>query len=202
MDLIKKLTGKNPSEYEPVAQAMIDNSDVALFAKLVEQDDFLFEFIKDNVAKRIQKACNKDNYLNLLDFTEIYSPSYDTVIAEILHNFGGEAVFVRMKDMFTAGNRAQQAYAAKYFSFAEPDSVREMLSMFREKAKSDYEPLSVNSIEVLSVINDDVSKNEAIQKLGSDDEFEQYDAVKFLVMYGAKDVLPNLIEVMKHSSLS
>ena len=61
MDLIKKLTGKNPSEYEPIAKNMIDNSDKELFTKLVEQDDFLFDFIKDNVAKRIQKACTKEN---------------------------------------------------------------------------------------------------------------------------------------------
>ena len=70
MDLIKKLTGKNPSEYEIVAKSLVDNSDVELFAKLVKQDDFLFDFIKDNVAKRIQSVCNKDNYLNLLNFID------------------------------------------------------------------------------------------------------------------------------------
>lgn len=40
MDLIKKLTGKNPDEYEAVAKSLVDNSDVNLFAKLVKQDDF------------------------------------------------------------------------------------------------------------------------------------------------------------------
>ena len=40
MDLIKKLTGKNPSEYEPIAKSLVDNSDVELFKKLVSQDDF------------------------------------------------------------------------------------------------------------------------------------------------------------------
>ena len=83
MDLIKKLTGKNPSEYESVAKSLVDNSDVELFKKLVKQDDFLFDFIKDNVAKRIQAACDKDNYLHLLDFIEYYSASYDTMIARV-----------------------------------------------------------------------------------------------------------------------
>ena len=87
MDLIKKLTGKNPSEYELVAKSLVDNSDVELFKKLVKQDDFLFDFIKENVAKRIQAACNKDNYLNLLDFIEYYSPYYDTMIARVLYSF-------------------------------------------------------------------------------------------------------------------
>ena len=90
MDLIKKLTGKNPTEYEAVAKSLVDNSDKDLFAKLVKQDDFLFDFIKDNVAKRIQNACNKDNYLHLLDFLEYYSSSYDTMIARVLHSFSGD----------------------------------------------------------------------------------------------------------------
>lgn len=202
MDLIKKLTGKNPSEYEPIAKAMIDNSDTELFSKLVEQDDFLFDFIKENVAKRIQKACNKDNYINLLDFLDFYSSSYDTAIAEVLHNYGGDAVFVRMKDLFFNGTDSQKAYAAKYFSFADSGKVMEFLPLMRETAKSEYEPLMQNSIEVLSLLNDVTSKNDAINKLDSGDEFEQYDAVKFLVTYGAKDVLPKLIAIMKRSSLS
>ena len=89
MDLIKKLTGKNPDEYECVAKSLVDNSDVNLFAKLVKQDDFLFDFVKNNVANRIKKAVNQDNYLNLLNFLDNYSPSYDSVIAECLYNFGG-----------------------------------------------------------------------------------------------------------------
>ena len=87
MDLIKKLTGKNPSEYEAVAKSLVDNCDTNLFAKLVKQDDFLFDFIKNNVAKRIQSACNKENYHNLIKFFDYYSPSYDTMIAEVLHSF-------------------------------------------------------------------------------------------------------------------
>ena len=53
MDLIKKLTGKNPSEYEVVAKSLVNNSDVELYEKLVKQDDFLFDFVKENVAQQI-----------------------------------------------------------------------------------------------------------------------------------------------------
>ncbi len=202
MDLIKKLTGKNPSEYEPVAKAMVDNSDLELFSKLVEQDNFLFDFIKENVARRIQKACNKDNYLNLLNFLGVYSPSYDTVIAEVLHNFGKETIFDRIKDIFLSGNDSQKAYAVKYFSFADKGMVRELLPQIREASKSDFEPMAVNAVELLSLLNDEVSKNEALQKLNSADEFEQFNAVEFLVVFGAKDVVAQIIEVMKKSSLS
>ncbi len=103
MDLIKKLTGKNPSEYELVAKNLVNNSDVELFANLVKQDDFLFDFIKNNVAKRIQSACNKDNYRNLLSFLDSYSSSYDTMIATVLNSFGGDSLYSEMKELFLNG---------------------------------------------------------------------------------------------------
>ena len=201
MDLIKKLTGKNPSEYEVVAKNLVNNSDVELFAKLVKQDDFLFDFIKNNVAKRIQNACNKDNYRNLLSFLDNYSSSYDTMIASVLHSFGGESLFEDMKELFLNGSDSQKAYAVKYFSYT-PECAKELLTQIRTEAKSEFEPLSMNSIELLSILNDEVSKSEALKALEDEDEFVQYDAVKFLVNYQAKDALDKIVEVMKKSSLS
>lgn len=202
MDLIKKLTGKNPDEYENVAKSLVDNSDIDLFAKLVKQDDFLFDFVKNNVAKRIQKACNKDNYLNLMSFFEYYSSSYDTMIAEVLYEYGGIELLPAMKEVFLEENNSKKAYAMKFFSFVPNKYLEELLPLIRLAAKSDFEPLSINSIEVLSKMNDEVSKNEAIEKLNSKDEFEQYDAVKFLVTYQAKDCINKIIDVMKTSTLS
>ena len=62
MDKIKQLTGKNQNEYEAVAKEIINNADIALFKELVSKDDFLFDFVKANVSKRLENACNKDNY--------------------------------------------------------------------------------------------------------------------------------------------
>ena len=202
MDLIKKLTGKNPSEYEVVAKALVDNSDKELFAKLVKQDDFLFDYIKTNVAKRIQSACTKENYLNLLNFISYYSPSYDTMIARVLYSFSGDDLLPEMKEVFLNGNDSQKAYAVKYFSFVTPELLAELLPLLRQTAKAEFEPLSMNSIEVLSILKDDVSKNEALELLNSNDEFIQYDAIKFLVNYGAKDALNKIVDVMRASSLS
>ena len=202
MDLIKKLTGKNPSEYENVAKSLVNNSDVELFAKLVKQDDFLFDFIKDNVAKRIQNACNKDNYLNLLRFLKYYSPSYDTMIARVLHSFSGDELLPEMKEIFLNGSEQEKAYAVKYFSFVSTENLQEIIPLLRKTTKSEFEPLSMNSIEVLSIVNDEVSKKEALDLLKSNDEFEQYDAIKFLVTFQAKDCLKEIVEVMKKSTLA
>lgn len=202
MDLIKKLTGKNPSEYEAVAKSLVDNSDVELFAKLVKQDDFLFDFIKDNVAKRIQNACNKENYLHLMSFLKNYSPSYDTMIARVLYSYSGDELLPEMKEFFLNGVDSEKAYAVKYFSFVSKEKLTEILPLLRRTAKSSYEPLSINSIEVLSLLKDEESKKEALDLLKSDDEFEQYNAIKFLVNYQAKDCLNEIVEVMKNSSFS
>ena len=137
MDLIKKLTGKNPTEYELVAKSMVDNSDVELFTKLVKQDDFLFDFIKDNVAKRIQNACNKDNYLNLLSFLDVYSSSYSTMIARVLYSFSGDELLPQMKEIFLNGTNSQKAYAVKYFSFVCDESIIEN-SIQRAKRSTFY----------------------------------------------------------------
>ena len=67
-NLIKKLTGKNQAEYTDAAKHIISNADVNAFEELVNQDDFLFDFVKNNVAKRLKQACNKDNFKNLLKF--------------------------------------------------------------------------------------------------------------------------------------
>lgn len=202
MDLLKKLTGKNPEEYESVAKSLVDNSDTELFAKLVKQDDFLFEFVKNNVANRIKNACNKDNYLNLMNFLDYYSPSYDTVIAKTLYDFGGVELLPAMKEIFVNDDDGKKAYAAKYFSYIPEEYLKEILPVIRKMAESDFEPLSVNSIEVLAKMQDKEFKNKALQMLESDDEFEQYDGVKYLVSYKAVDALPKIIEVMKKSSLS
>ena len=74
---LKKLTGKNKSDYEEAAKNLVDNCDTELFKELVEQENYLFDFVKQNVAQRIYNACNKDNYKNLIPFMNYYSPSYD-----------------------------------------------------------------------------------------------------------------------------
>ena len=202
MDLLKMLTGKNPDEYEKAANILVNNSDKELFAKLVKQDDFLFDFVKNNVANRIKKACNKDNYLNLMNFLDYYSASYDNVIAETLFDFGGLELLPAMKEIFVNGENGKKAYAVKYFSYIPKEYLIELLPMIRETAESDFEPLSINSIDLLSKLEDIEFKDKAFGLLNSDDEFEQYNGVRYLVAYRAEDALSKIIEVMKKSSLS
>ena len=120
MDLFKGITGKNPAEFEQAARILVNTPDVELFKKLVKQDDFLFDFVKNNVAKRIKTACNKNNYKNLLRFLEYYSPSYDDMIAEELITYDKDGELKgEMKNLFLNGTDGEKAYALKYFSYLE-----------------------------------------------------------------------------------
>ena len=202
MEMIKKLTGKNPDEYEMAAKHLVNTPDVKLFENLVKQEDFLFDYIKNNVSKRIMNACNEDNYQNLLQFIDFYSPSYSDMIAEVLYRFGGDKHFPAMQNCFNSNNNARKAYALKYFMLLDKVMLNELLPQIRKASRSDDEFVSTNAIELLSKMNDEVSKQSAILKLQSADEFEQYEAVKFLVTYQAQDTLNSIIEVMKKSSLS
>ena len=202
MDLFKAITGKNPVEFERSARILVDTPDVELFKKLVNQDDFLFDFVKNNVAKRIRLACNKHNYQNLFQFFDYYSPSYDEMIASVLYEYGGENLLPKIKEYFENGNNASKSYALKFISMLPTGKAEDMLPAIREAAKSDDECLANNAIEVLSKNKDFISKEEAINQLQSEDEFEQYNAVKFLVTYGARDTLPKIFSVMKKSSFS
>jgi len=202
MDLLKQLTGKNPSEFESAAKHLVDDCNTDLFEKLVKQDDFLFDFIKENVAKRIQAACNENNYRNLLNFTRYYSPFYDTMIAEVLFSYSSNSLLPDIKVLLYNGTEEQKAYAVKYLTFVPTSQLTDLLPKIREYAESDYEPLQNNSIELLATIGDTELKNKALNKLDSDDEFTQYDGIKFLVTYQAKEAIDKIISIMKKSSLA
>lgn len=198
-DKLKKLTGKNPKDFEPVAFDVINIPDVELFKELIDNEDFLFDFIKQNVASRLAKVCNSSNYLNLLQFLKYYSPSYEDVIISNLVKFSDEDLTDKMLAIFEDGTDDEKTYCAKYFSIVQ-DSLA--LDFLKENAYSENSSLSANCATALALFGDTESKNEALVKLKSDDEFEKLDGVRFLVSYGDKSVIPAIVDVMKTSSFA
>ena len=202
MDLLKAITGKNPAEFEQAAYILVNTPDVNLYKNLVKQDDFLFDFVKSNVANRIQKACNNNNYKNLFKFFDYYSPSYDDIIAETLWQYGQLSLMPEIKNHLENGSDSAKAYATKYLKFVPIETSSEYIQQIRNFAYSDFEPLSINAIEILAKLNDNTFKENELSRLNSEDEFEKFDAVKHLVTFGAKDSLNKIIEIMKSSTLS
>ena len=199
MDKIKLLTGKNPKEYESVATEIINNADVALFKELVARDDYLFDFVKANVAKRLEKVCNKDNYKSLLKFLDIYSPYYEDFISSTLALFADKDVENTMLEKLKNGSEDAKIYSAGFFSYKKDDRA---LALLNEYAFSDDGSLSENCARALSKLGSKTAYNKAIKMLEVDDDFEQLKAVNFLVAYQDKDALKYLFKAMKNSKMS
>ncbi len=198
-DLIKQLTGKNKQEYEAAAAHLVNQADEEMFKALVEKDDFLFDFVKQNVADRIANVLNENNYKNLLSFLKYYSPSYEDVIISTLVKFADEDLTDRMLDIFESGTNSEKTYCAKFFTYIQdPLSI----DLLRENAKTDDDFLNANCAAALGAMKEEESYNNAIFNLKSEDEFEQIKAVKFLTAYGNQDALYPIIEAMKTSTMS
>ena len=199
MDKIKQLTGKNQNEYEAVAREIIDNADTKLFEELVSKDDFLFDFIKSNVASRLERACNKNNFKNLLKFLKTYSPYYEDFITSTLAQYGDDELSDTMLNKFKTGTVSEKIYAAGYFSYKEDERA---LPLLKEYAFSDESSLSENCARALSKLKNTDAYETAIEKLKSDDDFEIITASDFLVAYQDKRALKPLFEAMKKSKMS
>ena len=198
-DNLKKLTGKNPKDFESVAYSLINNSDVELFSELVSKEDFLFDFVKQNVADRLSKVCNESNYLNLLSFLKFYSPSYEEFIVSALVRYADEDLTDKMLEMFENGTDDEKIYCAKFFSYIQDPLAIDLLKQY---AYSENSYLSANCASTLAQLGDTSSYEQAIEMLSSDDEFTRLDGVKFLVSYGKSEALDEIIEAMKTSSMA
>lgn len=198
-DKIKKLTSKNKNEYEQAAKELVDLCQVDVFKELVEQDNYLFDFIKQNVAERIYNACNEKNYRNLIPFLKYYSPFYDEAIMSVLSKYADEDLTDDMLELFENGDENEKCYCAKFFSYIQDPLAIDLL---RENSYTDNESLNANCAATLGVLNDKDSYDDAIKKLSGDDEFEKLGAVKFLVIYGNRDALGNILDAMKNSTMA
>lgn len=196
---LKKLTGKNKNDYETVANHLVNDADVDLFRSLVEQENFLFDFVKQNVAQRIYNACNENNYRNLLQFFKYYSPSYDEAIISVLAKYADEDLTDEILEIFETGDENEKCYCAKFFSYIQDSLAIELL---RDNSYTDNDSLNANCAATLGILGDEVSYSQALNKLDSEDEFDKLAAVKFLVIYGNKEALPKIIDAMKNSTMS
>lgn len=196
---LKKLTGKNKNDYEFAACQLIDGCDTELFKELVDKDDFLFDFVKENVAQRLDNAINEKNYKNLLEFLKYYSPYYDDVIVSNLVKYADEDLTDVMLEKFEKGTVDEKAYCAKFFGIIKDSLAYDFLIA---NSYSANECLSRNCAEALALRDDRKSYDDAVLKLQSNDDFERISAVKFLTAYGDKSAVSDILNSMKTSAMS
>ena len=169
-DKLKKLTGKNPKDFEPIAFLLVNNADESLFKELVEKDDFLFDFVKQNVAERISRVCNENNYKNLLKFLKYYSPFYEDVIVGNLVRYADETLTDYMLERFEIGSVQEKTYCAKFFEYIQDPLALDSLKKY---SYNDDSFLSSNCASTLFAMGEKTSYNQALEKLNSNDEFEK-----------------------------
>ena len=197
--IVKDLISKNEKAAQEAAFELVNNTDVEAFRLLVEKSDYLFDFVKDNVAKRLQKAITPQNYRNIFYFLSEYSPDYDEILVSILAKYADEDLTDTLYDLLLNGDDNQKTYAAKYFSYI-PDTIA--AEILEELACSDNESLAYNSAQALAAMgNKDIYKK-FIDKLSSKDEFEQLKAVKFCIAYGDKSAFEHIYNAMLDSAMT
>ncbi len=195
---LKNLTGKDEKNAQQAAFYLIDNVDLELFKMLVDKTDYLFDFVRNNVCSRIEKAVNKNNFKNLLKLFDVYSSYYDDLFAHILAKHADEDLTDTIFDFLEKGTTAQKTYAAKYFNYIPDTIALELLSKY---AFSDDEYLAYNSAEALGQMADDISYDKALSLLNENDDFDKLKAVKFFVAYGQKYPIKEIFTAMKTSKM-
>jgi len=197
--LVKNLTSKDENAALRAASEIINTSDFEAFKKLVEKTDFLFDFVKNNVARRLKNSVNSSNYKNLIQFFKVYSPDFDEALISKLTKFADEDLTDEIYSLLEEGTCDEKTYAAKYFSYI-PDTIAQDLLEKYAFDENDY--LSGNCAIALSVMKDEKIYSEALEKLNSEDEFEKLKAVKFLVAYNKKDALEYIFNTMLSSAFA
>lgn len=199
--LVKDLTAKDEKKALAAAQSIVDNANAEAFQLLADKTEFLFDFVKNNISKRLQKAINENNYRNVFSFLKIYTPDFEDALIGSLAAFADENLTDEMLELLEKGNEGEKAYSAKYFSYI-PDTIGADLLTEYALNDNDNEALAFNSAKALGVMKINSAFEKAVELLNSDDEFTVLKAVKFLVAYEDKNAVDALLKAMENSSMS
>ena len=198
--LVKDLTAKDEQKAYAAAQSLINNKNTEAFQILADKSEFLFDFVKNNVNKRLQKAINEKNFRNLFGFLKIYAPDFEDTIVGAFASYANEDLTDEMLELLENGTESEKTYSAKYFSYI-PDTISaDLLTDYA--LNNDNEALAFNAAKALGSMQIDSAYNKAVELLDSDDDFTVLKAVKFLVAYENKDAVDALFKAMEKSSMS
>lgn len=195
---VKQITQKDDNLAIKALSSMFCEINLDVFNSLNDKSEFLFDFVKANVARRFLKVISSSNYQNLFKFFAMYSYDYFDVLTECFLKFANNDDFEKLTTLSKNGTSEEKTYAIKILSSVDK-LPRETVV---ENAFSDFEPLMTICADILKDKGDISCYEKAIALLKSDDDFEVLNAVKFLVAFGDKKALYPIYEVMKESPIS
>lgn len=196
--LVKDLTAKDEQKAIDAARAMVDGANDAAFKILADKSEFLFDFVRSNVNKRLQKVICRGNLKNLYGFLKVYSADFEETIIGAFAKFADEDLTDEMLNLLENGTDSEKAYSAKYFSYIPDTIAADKLTQY---AFEDNEAIAFNSARALGSMKITAAYEKAIGLLASDDEFTVLKAVKFLVAYEDKNAVDLILKAMEKSSM-
>jgi len=195
----KDLTGKDREKAKIAAEYIFNTPDPEAWQWLIENGDYLFNYIREKAGKNLIKAANKDNLEKIFSLLKYHSSGWDEYIAEALAKFSSDELNIRLHGLLATGSSEEKAYAAKYFSVVEYHEAADALF---EAARQDYKPLKDNVAQALGKLNHRDSYNYFIEKLKSGDDWGKIEAASFLAYFGNKEAAPCILEAMSNSGMA
>lgn len=192
------LLQKDKTKSNNAAKNIINNKDIDAWKCLIDNSEYIFDFIKDAACEKLLNACTKDNVENLFDFMQYYDMGFDDFIAAAFEKFQDEEINKKFLSLLKEGSESEKCYAAKYFCYVQNQEAKKLLF---ENSKSTNNALSQNCALALASMQDMEAFEFYKNQLKSDDDWQKIQAVQFLSFYQNKDILPDMLRAMKNSSM-
>ena len=181
------------------AQHIINNSDTEAWQCLIENSDYIFDFVKEKAGKNLQSAINHHNYNNIYPFLKKHSPDWDEHLILGLIQLDLDCITESMLNLLATGDENEKAYAARYFTFVKEESAKKHLF---SASLCEYQPLKINAARALAILEDEESYNYYLERLENGDDWEKIDAAQFLSTYGDKKAFFPILKAMNKSGMS
>lgn len=181
---LNKLISKDFKASEEAADLIINKPDIEAFKILVSKAEFLFDFIKSKISKKLASKVNENNVLNLFSFLKYYSEDFSDFITNSFIKFETEKLREKIFKLLFDGSPEEKTYALEFFKISKDERI---VPLAVEFSASDFNPLKNASIGLLFEYGEKEEFNKKIKILNSSsDDFEKAEAVEFLAIYGDK----------------
>lgn len=193
------LLGKNKQKAQESAKRILNTPDLEAWQCLLENSDYIFNYIKDKAGKTLANEINKENTENIYKLLKYHQGDWDEHIAEGLSRIADDEINEKMLEYLQTGFVEEKTYAARYFCIINYPKATQALF---NASQSYYQPLKSNSAEALGFLQNQESYNYYIDKLKSEDEWDRIEAAQFLAKYGNKEAAIPILEAMETSAMA
>lgn len=193
-----KLTEKNPDLAQKAAKHIIDNKDIDAWNCLADNEEHIFDFVKDKVAQRLINAVTEKNYTNIFNLMQKYNDWLADIVALSTSKFDDPDINDRMLEYLINGNTDQKSYAARYFVYIDyPQSETPLIKYLDDN----NETLKTNAAEALGAQKSKKAFEILIKKLNTDDEWERVSAAELLSSFGNSEAVKPILTAMVKSNM-